>query len=571
MTKIQHLSQSIISKIAAGEVIERPVYAVKELVENALDAGADSVKVIIEDSGLKRITVIDNGEGMTVEDLQECFKPHTTSKLSSEDQLHAIRTLGFRGEALSSIAAISTMTISSRHKDAPAGNSVRIIEGEVEKMMPIGIPVGTQVTVENLFGPVPARKKFLKSKRTEFRHILDVLIHFAFSHPSVQLTLVHNGKTIFDLPKTEDLLLRMQVLLEKDIYANMIPVTFSDGYLSLSGFIARPQITTKTPHKQFFFINNRKIWDKNISHILKSSYGTLLEKQVYPVAILFLSMPHEMLDVNVHPRKEEVKFIDTQAVLSAIESAVTQSLTNNNLFFAASSWQSAVFLGDTDEPFSGRSTHSFAGKLLKEQQLPWTLLQHQSSDLSKIMQIHNLYIMTHTKDGFALIDQHAAHERIMYEQYREAFETQKAQAAIYTFSTPKILEFSLLESELLQEYESHFTSLGFSVEYFKGKSFLIRSVPQLFKDRDQKELISEILKNLRMDGDVAIDSGSKKMLAYLACRSAVKAGDMLREDQCRDLLEQLEKTPNNATCPHGRPTKVLVDLGMLHKMFKRGY
>lgn len=569
MTKIKPLSQSLISKIAAGEVIERPVYAVKELVENALDAGSDSIKVIVDESGLKRITVIDNGEGMTKEDLEECFKPHTTSKLNSENDLHAIQTLGFRGEALSSIAAISTLTIASRHKDAPSGNLLKVVEGAAEKIVPFGMPVGTHVTVENLFGPVPARKKFLKSMRTEFRHIIDTLMHFAFSHPSVQMTLVHNGKTIFDLPKTNDVLLRVQVLLEKDIFANMMPILFEDSYITVRGFLARPQITAKTPDKQFLFVNNRKIWDKGISQMMKSAYGTLLEKQAYPVAILFLQMPHEMLDVNVHPRKEEVKFVDTKIVLSAIENAVVQTITQNKLFFAASSWQNAAFLGDGDAPFMGRSTHTYAGKLLKEQQLPWTLLQSPSLDVSKVMQMHNLYIVSPTKDGFFLVDQHAAHERIMFEQFSRAFEEQKAQQEMYTFTKPKVVEFSLSESDLLQEYESHFVSLGFAIEHFKGKSFLIRSVPQLFKDRDQKDLISDILKNLRIDKTDGSDSFSKRMLAFLACRSAVKAGDVLSEEQCRDLLLQLEKTPNNATCPHGRPTKVLVDLDMIHKLFKR--
>lgn len=568
MPKIQQLPQHVISKIAAGEVIERPVYAVKELIENSLDAGADAIKVIIEDSGLKRISVIDNGEGMSLEDIQECFKPHTTSKLSSEEQLHQIHTLGFRGEALSSIAAISYVTINSKTKGSAAGNSVILRDGIVEKIAPIGMPIGTQITVENLFHSVPARKKFLKSQRTEFRHIIDVLTHFAFSHPQVQFILIHNGKTILDLPKANDAIDRIQTLLGNDVFANFVPIEFVDSYVTIKGYIAKPQITTKTPHKQFLFINGRKIHDKGISLAVKTAYGTLLEKQSHPVCLLFFSMPHEVVDVNVHPRKEEVRFMNAQDLLKMIDAAIQKTLVEHTITFNANSWKNNVFLGDSDTYFSGKSTDSYAGKLLKEQQLPWTLLQNAKTDISQVIQMHNLYLVASTNDGMAVFDQHAVHERILYEQYLKAFAEKKSDEDMHTFAKPKVIEFGLSDAELLAENIETFTTLGFALETFKGKSFLLRSVPQLLFDRDHKELISNILENLRIDID-DVDATTKKMIAYLACRGAVKAGDSLTKMQCKDLLQQLEKTPNNATCPHGRPTKVLVDLDMIHKMFKR--
>lgn len=570
MRSIHQLPQQLISKIAAGEVIERPMYAVKELIENSLDAGADSVIVHVEDGGLKRITVIDNGVGMSVDDLQESYKPHATSKIATEEDLHKIQTLGFRGEALSSIAAISKLIISSRQKDAASGNNIVIIEGNVQKVVPIGIPAGTHITVENLFYPVPARKKFLKGHRTEFRHILETVMHFAFSHPDVRFVLTHNGKSIIDLPKAESLLVRIQSLLGNDIFANVIPVAFSDSYISISGFITKPQITTKTPHKQFLYINNRKIQDKGISSAIKNAYGTLLEKQAYPVFLLYLTIPHEVVDVNVHPKKEEVRFTNARQMLDTVERAVTQTLAEHDIAYNSETWKQELFLGDADPVFKGKSTQSFAGKLLKEQQLPWKLVSIVKVDPTQLMQIHNLYLLANTDSGLAIIDQHAAHERILFEQYQQAFKEQKAQTKKYEFPKPKIIEFTPAECELLEEYNEELKRWGFEIEHFKEKSYILQRVPELLKDRDHKVLISEVLENLRIgEKQHDIDSSSTRMIAYLACRSAIKAGDSLTKAQCKDLLEQLEKTANNATCPHGRPTRVMIDLSMIDKMFKR--
>lgn len=570
MRSIHQLPQQLISKIAAGEVIERPMYAVKELIENSIDAESDSIIVHIEDSGLKRITIIDNGKGMSLEDLEESFKPHTTSKIATEEDLHAIQTLGFRGEALSSIAAISKLIISSRNKNSTSGNSIVIVEGQIEKVAPMGMPTGTHITVENLFYPVPARKKFLKGQRTEFRHILETVMHFAFSHPDVRFVLTHNGKTIIDLPKAESLISRIQSLLGNDIYSNLIPVSFEDSYISLSGFLVKPQITTKTPHKQFLYINGRKIHDKGISSTVKSAYGTLLEKQVYPVCLLFLTIPYEVVDVNVHPKKEEVRFIDTRQMLDTIEKAVVKTFAEHDMSFDAQTWKREILLGDVDQVYTGKSTQSYAGKLLKEQQLPWKLLQRIKTDPTQIIQTHSLYLVANTDTGVAFIDQHAAHERILYEQFQSAFLEKRDQQTQHVFETPKILSLTPSDSELVTEHIDTMLRLGFGIEHFKGNSFLLRSVPKILQDKDPSILISEVLENMRIDAEPKkVDSSSRQMIAYLACRSAVKAGDSLTKAQCKDLIEQLEKTPNNATCPHGRPTRVMIDISMINKMFKR--
>jgi DNA mismatch repair protein MutL len=559
MNEIKQLSQEVISKIAAGEVIERPVYAVKELVENSLDAGADSVIVHVEESGLKRIVVIDNGTGMSLEDIKESFKPHTTSKLFTTDDLSAVKTLGFRGEALSSIAAISKLTIQSRTKKDTAGTMVLLNEGKVEKISPVGIPVGTQITVENLFYPVPARKKFLKSQRTEFRHVIETMTHFALSFPTVRFVLTHNGKTFFDLPKTTDILDRVAMLLGKDIFASLIPISYQDGYITLSGFLTKPQVTAKTPYKQYLFINNRKITDKGIVSAITSAYGTLLDKHSYPLGMLFLSIPFEIVDVNVHPRKEEVRFVDQKTLYYAVEKAVTQTLVKHDISYQENTWGEELF----------KSTNSYAGRLLKDENLPWKLAQAVKTNLSEVIQMHDVYMFAETSEGLALFDQHAVHERILYEQFKTAFQKHKKEKKSFQLSKAKVIDLGISQKELLEENLSLFEEFGFGLEHFKGTSFLLRSVPMLLHDRDHKKMFIEMLEDLEENKSKSVDAISNQMIAYLACRGAVKAGDSLTKKQMQDLLQQLEKTPNNATCPHGRPTKIAVSLRELHRMFKR--
>lgn len=569
MQKIHQLSPQLISKIAAGEVIERPVYAIKELVENSLDAGADTITVHIEESGLKSITVIDNGEGMDAQDLLECFKAHTTSKISQVDELSHINTLGFRGEALSSIAAISWMTIKSKTAQSTAGTSVVLKENTFEKSAPVGMPVGTTVTVEHLFHSVPGRKKFLRTSQTEFRHIVDLISKYVLSYPQVHFVLTHNNRTILDFPKTTDPLYRLEKLLGKDVFMSLIPVTFQDTYITITGFLAKPSFITRTPSKQFLFVNNRLISDKNLSLAIKSAYGSMLASTVYPICILSFSLPFEMVDVNVHPRKEQVRFADTNLLLDAIKRAIMRTFAKHDLTKQTSYWQSDVLFDGIGLQDAVGSTDSYAGKLLKEKSMPWEL-PLMKPDTSQVMQIHKLYLLVPMGVGLIIIDQHAAHERILYEQLLTEFSREKRKQKLFHFSKPHVFALSLSDSELLQEHLSVLQQLGWEIEHFKGTSFLLRSMPALFKDRDYVKLLREILEDIREDAHPqSLDSISRRMISYLACRGAVKAGDRLTKKQAKALVEQLEKIPNKSTCPHGRPTKVAIDLEKMNKLFKR--
>lgn len=562
MGKIIHLPKSVIAKISAGEVIERPSYVVKELIENAIDAKADSITIHIEDSGLTKIQVIDTGIGMSREDLEICFIPHTTSKISSEEDLFHIQTLGFRGEALSSIATISYMSIKSRTADSTAGTEVLLKEGSLEDIHSTGMPKGTAVTVNNLFYSLPVRKKFLKSKLTEFRHITEVVSNFSFIYPQIHFLLTHNKKTVLDLPKKE-VIERIKVVWGELYFQQLLPVLFEDAYIKIEGFIGKPQIAGVNNNKQVLFINKRKITDKLLQLAIKEGFGTLLPQTSTPAYILNITIPHEMIDVNIHPRKETVSFIDARIVFDILKYAVTQVLLERNITY------NSIVLTDTLQERKGE-TQTFAASLLKEKVLPWD--RESIGELQKksqVIQIHNLYLFVVTKRGVLLLDQHASHERVIYEQFLEVFEKERQKRTAYVLPKPKTIEFSLVESQIFDEYKESLLQIGFDIEHFQGNAFVIRKIPVVFKGRNVEKIIQEMLASFSDDIPKTIDSRTQRMLAFLACRSSVKSGDSLTPKQCSSIVKELLQTKNNTTCPHGRPTRIEISIENLNSIFKR--
>lgn len=569
MGKIHQLSETIIARIAAGEVIERPAYAVKELVENAIDANASQIKIDLEESGLQKISVTDNGEGMSKEDISICFQSHTTSKLSSEDDLIGIQSMGFRGEALASISTISNMTIRSKREKDVAGTEIQLIGGTVEKISPRGIPTGTQIIIEQLFYPVPVRKKFLKTSKTEFRLCIEILTNLALAHPKIRFIVSHNKKQVFDLPSTEQLQERLILLLGDHITKNLIPILYEDSYMSVSGFIAKPNITTASANKQFLFVNKRMISDKLISLAIKEAYGNLLDSTSLPIFILFVSLPFETVDVNIHPRKDTVNFIDRQFIFETVKSGIRETLEKHSITFTNISWQNEMELFQL--PSRKGDTRSSAGVALREQVLSVDVLRMTKiKDNKELLQVHNLYLMYQTSKGIMYVDQHAAHERILYEQFKEAFLQEKEKLEIYTLENRLEFTVSLEEALLLEEYMIFFTTLGFTIKKESPTTFSITQIPALFKQRNIFAFLKECLEDVALDKQGNdIDKKSHRMLAYLACRSAIKAGDALTTYEAKNLLDALEKTKNNATCPHGRPTTYQVPLSEIHKQFKR--
>lgn len=552
MPKIYELSQEIIAKIAAGEVIERPAYAIKELIENAIDAQADQITIVIQDSGLKKLQVIDNGEGMDQKDLELSWKPHTTSKITNNDNLLGITSFGFRGEALSSLAAVSKLTLQSRTKNNRVGYQIEIESSKLLSQNPIGMPLGTVIIAENLFANIPARKKFLKSPQTELRHIIDVVNNFVATYPEIHFVLTHNKRALIDAPKTDNLQDRIEKIIGNSL-SLFLPIKRDDTYIKTSGFIAKPQLNSTTTSKQFLFVNKRKVTDKLLSLAVKEAFGTMLESNTYPIFMLFLEMPYDLVDVNVHPRKEQVSFINSQTIFQFVKESIIELLQENNITFQNLSWKrSGVGM-----------TNSYAGKLLKD-----VVLEKEKFTIDinvSPFQLHNLYIVTQTKNSLILIDQHAAHERILFEKLKKEFLDQQKKFVSKKLSKPIPLRLLLSDKTLFEENKKQFEKLGFVI-----KQQTIISAPELFQDRNLQDFIKELLEEISEGKPLGnIDKTSEEMLAFLACRAAVKSGDKLTVEQMKKIVADLELAPNSVTCPHGRPTTMILALQDIDAFFKR--
>jgi DNA mismatch repair protein MutL len=572
MPKIKSLPPDIISKIAAGEVIERPAYAVKELIENAIDAEATAIRIEIEKSGLEKIAVLDNGIGMTKEDIGESFKPHTTSKIAEEGDLVGIKSLGFRGEALSSIAAISHVLIKSRTAGAISGYEVEIHEGKVEDTKPVGMPPGTMVEVQHIFHSTPVRKNFLKSSQVEFRYILSMVIQYALAFPTIHFSLYHNKKNIINVPQNQGLEERITYLLGEDIFKNLVPLKNNHEHVKISGFISKPLLSSPF-QKAYLFVNGRSVKNKKVVSTIKNTYGTLLPPESIPLFIIFLHIPHEMVDVNIHPRKEDVAFHNENQLMEVIKEAVSSALLEYNLTYTDARWQKgrSSFSRQMESKIRDGAMTSYAAALLKEEKLPWELQKKMKIKKdAHVQQVHNLYILVETEQGVVMVDQHAAHERILYEQFKEKMITHLNKKDVFKLQKPVVISLSTLDKEVLKEYEKDLNKMGFIFFLDEKGNVTIDQVPLLFKDRQPAMLLRELLNEFTEDNATsAIDRKTNLMLSYLACRAAVKAGDELTKKECLNLVQQLEKTPNSYTCPHGRPTKYEFALKELHKLFKR--
>jgi DNA mismatch repair protein MutL len=553
MKTIHPLSPLLISKIAAGEVIERPAFAVKELIENAIDAGATEIRIYLEDAGLSKIQIVDNGSGMSEVDVRECWKPHTTSKLTEEHQLHSIASLGFRGEALSSLAAVSTLTVQSRQHESPTGFSITVVEGIQTHAAPIGMPVGTIISADRLFGNTPARKKFLKSSQIELRTTLEVVHRCSIAYPHIRFVLTHGKKTLLDYPATTEVAERIEQIVGSDTFSFFIPLKKDESYLSIKGFIAKPQIHAGNQNKQYIFVNARKVSDKIISTAVKEAYGTMLEPTAYPLFVLFITIPFEMVDVNVHPQKEQVHFLDHHYIFQVVKQMVTEVLTEHNLTFQNLSWKRAGV----------GMVGSFAGSLLKKNILEKELFRDHLE--TKLIQYQKLYIIASTNTDLVVYDQHAAHERVLFEKLKKAFLNEVDKHETYILPKPLDLKFTNAQLILVDEHSALLRDTGFVI-----RDGILVEMPFLFHDRDPKDLLLHMLEDLEdSKGIKSVDTVSEEMLAFLSCRASVKAGDELSEHEMRTIITDLEMTPNNTTCPHGRPTRITMSLEELNTLFKR--
>ncbi len=560
---IHHLPDHLINQIAAGEVIERPVYILKELLDNAIDASAKSIVIKLSGFGMDAIEVIDDGIGMKRDDIEVSYLRHTTSKIYNEEDLQNIQSFGFRGEALASIASVCRLSIASRTPDDIAGYRIIIENGKKTDARLVPMPQGSDITVSNIFAKTPARKKFLRSEQTEYRHIVSLIGSYALSFPAIRFQTFHNNKLTATYPAVSEFEARLELLLPGSVLKELIPVSEVQEYLSLSGYISKPQLTYKTTKQYFLYLNGRPITDTTIAGAIKDAYGTLLSPTDYPQVIIHLEIPHHLVDVNVHPRKEEVKFMQPKAVYQAVYDGIVKSLKSQNLRFYDKRWQNTE-----DAPalqIRDGGTRTYAADRLKEQ----VLGSPKDFDTKDLLQIHDTYILLQAKGGLLLIDQHAAHERVLYERFLKAYEKGIAKKDMYTYKQPIHLDLSASEQETAKEYQDSIMKFGIVLQYDDNK-WKLCSVPDLMKDRDPLPLMRELLEVLQESGNMqSIDSYAHKMITYLACRSAIKAGDPLTKGRMKELIDSLKNVENPYTCPHGRPLQVSVDLKTINSMFKR--
>jgi len=554
MSIIKKLPQSIISKVAAGEVIERPASVVKELIENSIDAYATQINIEIEDSGLKRIKVKDNGCGMDKKDLLESFKRYTTSKIYNLEDLNTIKSLGFRGEALYSISSISKTTIQSKTKSSNKGNLIQINFGKLVKNEVVGTSDGTITVVEDIFKNIPARKKFLKTPKTEFRHILEVIINNVLAFTNTGFSLRHNKRKIFDIHRSYSLDERIKSMLGNSLLDQVISIESKRNEFKLTGYISKPQFSNSYKNNEYIFVNNRPVKHKIIPSIIKQAYGNLLDSKTYPSFIIFVSLPPERIDVNVHPRKEEVIFFNTKEIYKFLEESVKNALEQRDLTFTKTLYN-----------FNEKSYDYVADKLRENENL-WSYKEKEDQE---ILQIGELYLITGNKNGLLLIDQHAAHEKILYDQFIKNFENKIK--LVDSLEDPQVIHLSITQAEALEEFLYFFKNLGFDIENFGGNSFKINAAPIIFHKLDLENIILETLKDLVEEKTPAkVNNVSKKLISYLACRTAVKAKEYLTQSERKRLVEKvLESKPHTYTCPHGRPVMVEISLRELDRMFRR--
>lgn len=565
MAKIKSLSEQLIAKTAAGEVVERPASVVKELIDNSLDAHAKNITVDIVDAGLTSIRVFDDGEGMDEYDLRLSYLPHTTSKIFIEDDLVGIKTYGFRGEALSSICSVARVSIQSRILGNPLGIKVEIEKSIASEITQVGMPYGTEINVRDLFYNAPARKKFLKSEKTEYRNILDIIVNAALANPSIGFTFISNSKEILNLKSYQTPLDRLNILLGKSVVTNLLPIKFDRDHFELSGFLSKPQLATEGKGNQYIFVNNRPVNNAIISNAVKEAYGGLLEPRSHPAFVLFISLPYDLVDVNVHPRKEQVRFWDDPYVYDFIYSSVLNALSGFDLTYKTD-------LNGNSLDYALRDKKSAEGIFndLKSSVDKWDMRQPTVSNDAEILQVNKLYLVASNKDGLILVDQHAAHERILYEQFLKEYSDGKQASETFTIENPITFELPIKESEILKEHMGVFIDLGFEIEEFGEHSYRARKMPKVFKEFNIKGLVIEVLDNINLNKkDKSPNKKILQTIAYLACRGAIKAGDVLTPTQRKDLLLKLSETTSNYTCPHGRPVKVEVPFKELHKLFKR--
>jgi DNA mismatch repair protein MutL len=573
---IRLLSSEVASQIAAGEVVERPASVVKELVENALDAGAKSVSIKVEDAGRHLIEVADDGSGIPTDELALAVSRHATSKLASAKELFSIATLGFRGEALASIGSVSRMTITSRAADAEVGARIRVEGGSEGKVEQIGTPVGTVVQVENLFYNVPARLKFLKSDTTERRAIDMFITRYALAYPDVRFKLTEGKKVTLQTSGDGDRRAILATLYGVDTAKQMLEVIAEDEGLKVSGFISPISVTRSNRREMIFFINGRWVQDIPLNAALTQAYHTMLMVGRYPLATLFLGVDPNAVDVNVHPAKAEVRFREQNKVFSFVQRAVRRALLAHT---PVPSVQPTTLWGNrpasTEQEESGldwtmaqdaKDADGTRAETKPEKEAEQPEFGHMPL-LRLIGQIGATYLVAEGPDGLYLVDQHAAHERVLFEKLMLQYD--KRDIPSQTLLEPISVTLPPAQTALLEEQLDLLNRFGFQVEPFGPNTFQVRAMPTLFSGSDAASAMRALVEDFEEDETPLQEELEARIAARVCKRMAVKGGQTLSNDEQRALLTDLENCDSPRTCPHGRPTMIHLSVDMLERQFGR--
>ncbi len=589
---IRILSVDLANKIAAGEVVERPASVVKELIENAIDAGATQISVEIEQGGLQKIKVTDNGSGMSAQEAPLALERHATSKISQEADLFAIHTLGFRGEALPSIASVSQFQLLTRREEDLAGTLIQVESG-LQKIEEAAAPKGTQILVENLFYNTPARLKFMKSVVSEGSHVLQTCIHLALARPDIAFQCLRDDKLVLDTDGNGQLMAVIQNIYGRGVSEHLLPVDYSDSEYTLKGFVGKPTFPRSNRRDEHFIINGRYAMAPSIQHAVEESYRQRMEPRKYPFFVLLLDLPLEQIDVNVHPAKTEVRFQEDRRVYSLVQRGVRSALN-------------PLIETTTDMPIDWKKpTEPEKSKPWSVATNPWTELKLNETvnfqahstiierpsvkepvttpaiapafdrnqvsvfpPLRPISQLAGTYILAQSVDSLYIFDQHAMAERILYNQLKNQINHGQIQRQILL--EPYALHFSIAEYDRVSARIEEIKRLGFDIEDFGNQTILIREIPQAaggIQGRDQIQQLFLELSNLERslrNSDLML-----KTLVTMSCKGSVKANQWLPQQQMLDFIEQLGRSEDASTCPHGRPTFYKISVSDLDKFFKR--
>ena len=596
MGQIVVLDQNMINMIAAGEVIERPASVVKELMENSIDAGATKITVSVEDGGKKLISVSDNGCGMDSEDLARAFESHTTSKIKTSKDLRSISTLGFRGEALASIASVAQVRAVSRTKDSAGGNCIEIDCGNKGDISPASADYGTTIQVRDLFYKLPARRKFLRTTNTEMEHITEQFTRIVLPNNSLDMSLIHNGREVYQLSGNQSLHQHIAELFSNEVSENLIETESDEKGIHIFALLGLPNISRTNNKFQYVFLNGRFIRDKFISHAIKEAYRGALEPDRFPVVFLFLQMPYEDYDVNVHPTKIEVRFYNANLVHSQILGCLREKLLGTDLHTQAK--LPATFHSEPGLKAGHRSQKiaEAMAEFFRKQKPVQTQLQigpvpkqsvarpsrpcfhglearatpaaQISPPQAKFLQIHDSFIVEQTDDGFVIIDQHALHERILYEDLRRRIRKSKLESQ--RLLMPESFEVTDVQVETLKTNAELIEKLGIELVPFGPHTYAIQAFPTILARASPVDFAQDLI-DLLMDKGVGLDAEEllDEILNMAACKAAIKAGQKLSDSEIEQLLADRQRVEYASRCPHGRPTTIKFSMSELEKQFKR--